>query len=216
MRHRINIVTVWTGERYVIEYVQKMRSMLERHLQMDMGFYCITDRPEEIDWIKIKPPEVLDGWWNKLLLFSDLMPAGPIVYFDLDQIILDDITPMIEQCLLHPIACYADHINYCGVKFGSSFITFLQGSYLPLFSEFWENRDEIQKTEGGDQVWIGKQFEANGIEPFYINEHFPGSIQSYKWDYLKDGLTKETKIINLHGLPKPHNLKTPLILEHWH
>ncbi len=211
---RINILTVWTGDRYSRQYVDKMKSMLERHLKMDMDFYCITDNPDDIGWNKIVPPEPLVGWWSKMWLFSDLMPSGKILYLDLDQLITGDITEILEECLKHKFSAYSDHLNWHGCKFGSAFMLFDSGAHTDIFKAFWPARHELVDYPGGDQAWINQ----TGLLPkvYYLDEHFPGGIiQSYKLDYLPHGLSEHTKLINFHGQPKQHNLKTPLIREYW-
>ena len=56
----------------------------------------------------------------------------------------------------YEIACFGDHIGWKGIKFGSAFMFFLQAKMKWLYNNFIMNIDNNTKTEGGDQVWIGK------------------------------------------------------------
>lgn len=217
MKNPLNVITVKTGNRYTVDYVNKMESMLKRHLDIPFTFHCLTEDPEGLNKSiqVIKPPEVLHGWWNKLYLFSDLMPKGYLLYLDLDQVILGNITEIVQECLGHPFSCYSDHIEWQGEKLGTAFMVFKARSYTSVFDLFYPQRDELKDFPGGDQVWISK----TGLIPkvFYFNEEFEKkTVQSYKFDVVPWGLHSNCKIINFHGLPKPHHVaKSKVVLENW-
>lgn len=214
----LNVITVKVGERYKPEYVTKMRSMLLRHLRIPFEFYCLTEDASGLsdDIGIIEPFPGLEGWWNKMALFSDRMPAGSLLYLDLDQIILGDITGIIEECLKQDFSCYADHIHYQGVKLGTALMTFNSGSFPDIWGKFWVNQEKIQEVyaTGGDQVYLGSSIQ----NPWFMDEHFPGAVQSYKFDILPTGKPPgpEVKLVNFHGRPKPHDLRlVPWVKENW-
>lgn len=208
-----NVFTVKTGERYIPDYVNKMYAMLQRHLRVPFLMHCITENPTDIhyDIEIIPPPEVLHGWWNKMYLFSDIIPAGPTLYLDLDQIILGDITEIIQDCFKHPFACYSDHIEWHGCKFGSGLMTFQAHQHLQIFKDYWPKRYELTNFPGGDQVYLGTQLK----DVYFLDDDCPDAVKSYKFDVIPNGIGENTKIVNFHGLPKPHNLRLPWVLEHW-
>ncbi len=214
----ISIVTVCTGRAYGLEYLDKMHSMLERHLTMPKAFYCVTDRTVVEGWQVITPPEVFCSWWDKLWLYSDCMPAGPLLYLDLDQVITGDITEIVTECLKHPVSCYADHLGWEGVKLGTAFLTFEAGSLKTVFDAFYADKEAIMDrfANGGDQVYVGRQLNPESI--YYFNEHFPsGTVKSYRLDDVETGgIGPETRIVNFHGYPKPADIpEDALIKEHW-
>ena len=204
----LNVVCVKIGSRYGPEYVNKLHSMLSRHLQLPFKLHCLTERrigiTEAVDIIT--PPQVLEGWWNKLYLFSDFMPAGPLLYLDLDQVILGNLTEIVQECLKHAFSCYADHIEWLDCKFGSAFMTFQAGAHRDIYERFQQERPDRQEFPGGDQVWVYQ----TGLLPevFYFNEQWPNAVKSYKFDILPTGKppAPEVKIANFHGLPKPVNV----------
>lgn len=249
----LNVITLRTGNRYGVEYVEKMYSMLSRHLKESFIFWCLSeDLPDlknvwpfnprrslligeiandpELNLSNIPPwdfhkyenrykelpPEIPNGWWGKLMLFSPWMPAGDILYLDLDQIILGDITEIVQECLEHPLSCYSDHISWMDCKFGSAFMTFKSGSLPEIWELFLKERPDKADYPGGDQVWL----EKSGFLPkvFYLNERWPDAVKSYKWDVIPTGKppSKETKIVNFHGRPKMADVRgIPWIKENW-
>lgn len=214
----LNVVTLKTGTAYGAEYPNRMRSMLARHLKLPHLFHCLTDDPRGVKALNVTIPLhfQLPGWWGKLFLFSSLMPPGPLLYLDLDQLILGDITDIVQECLQRPFACYSDHIEWCGVKLGTAFMTLEAHSFSHIFDEFYSDHARImhEYEHGGDQVYLGGKIPPESI--WYFNDHFPpGTVQSYKFDYLENGLSPNCKILNFHGRPKPHELNSPELMEHW-
>ena len=87
---------------YLPEHVYSLQSQIKKHYNKPHKFYCLTDYPDlECEMI----PLILDlpGWWSKIELFRQ---TGNIIYFDLDTVILDDITEFVEY--LHDFSALAD------------------------------------------------------------------------------------------------------------
>lgn len=88
------------GPRYSEQYVHALYRAVQRYAPDDMEFHCLTDydpadfntdiyvRALQHDW---------QGWWSKLELFRPgLFPIGErVLYFDLDTLILRDISTLI-------------------------------------------------------------------------------------------------------------------------
>lgn len=78
---------------YKPQDVQRFERMARRSLP-DCNFRCLTN--VEVPGIEcISLQSRLTGWWPKLELFRDDLPAGRNVYFDLDTLIVDDIGPIV-------------------------------------------------------------------------------------------------------------------------
>ena len=102
----INVACVWVGDKYPIEYVTRLRSMVARHLPLRHRFVCYTDRV--IDCAAARIPYVnvgrvggpWPGWWSKMALFHPLPRGGHrTIYFDLDTVIIGDISPLAEMAI---------------------------------------------------------------------------------------------------------------------
>ena len=215
MQPTLNFMTVCVDS-YPVEYANRTFGMLQRNLQIPFSAYCITDRPaqlrSEISPLTSPIPNV-KGWWNKPLLFSKQMPEGYILYLDLDLIIIDDITNIVQYAIenLREIACYCDAIHWKGSKFSSSMMLFKSGSLSHIYDEFVQAYPDIIDFPGGDQVWTFPMLK----NILYLDEHFPGFKRSLKFELssrhgnqisVPEQLPEELKIIDFHGRPKPHEL----------
>ena len=131
---------------------------------------------------------------------------------------MNDITKVISFAMnnIHnyEIACFGDHIGWKGIKFGSALMFFNQAKMKWLYNNFIINIDNNMKTEGGDQVWIGKHL----TNVLYLENHFSNLVKSLKFDLSQksiDGsklimpanIEKNFMMLNCHGRPKPHQLE---------
>lgn len=74
--------------------------MVTRHLGPGHDFFCVTDDPRGlaagIEVIPL-PGLQLEGWWNKLWLYSSDFPLqGTCLYLDLDIIICQDLAQILD------------------------------------------------------------------------------------------------------------------------
>ena len=99
----INIVCVRVGTKYSIDYVTNLQRMVAKHLPLEHRFICLTDQPERAPGVYCLDVSAwtrygLTGWWAKMLVFAyqeDGHPGGhPTLYFDLDTVIIGDLTPL--------------------------------------------------------------------------------------------------------------------------
>ena len=73
---KYNFACVCYGDKYAVEYVQKLYNMVKRNTTLPINFIVFTDHVKmhkmvEGDIEVRKFPEYdLEGWWNKLQLFS--------------------------------------------------------------------------------------------------------------------------------------------------
>ena len=97
------IVTVLrSGGDYQRIHVEKIRDMVERYVS-EFEFICLTDSPtEEYDRpLKHDWP----GWWAKMEIFN--IP-GPVLFLDLDTIIVDNIDCIIKSLKDQPFVTLRD------------------------------------------------------------------------------------------------------------
>jgi hypothetical protein len=232
MNQKINFVTVCT-ESYTSEYAIKSLSMFSRNYSRAFNSFCITDKKEELqrDYETIDKNKELSGWWNKLSIFGLDLPGEFTVYVDLDLLILNDITHIIDFAVKNlaksrwQISCFGDHIGWHGEKFGSALMIYKQDTLKFLFNEFMENIQDNILTVGGDQLWIGKRL----TDILYLEHKFPNLVKSLKYEIGTENKSTNTwnfpnkipddfSLLNCHGEPKPHQLLAagwPPIKEIW-
>src|SRR5882724_6653850 len=93
----IIVACVRTGERYGMEYVTKLRNMVARHMPRPYRMVCLTDQPERCTDVDIVDVTALDlkGWWAKMALFApEWRGLDPVIYFDLDTVLIGDLAPL--------------------------------------------------------------------------------------------------------------------------
>ena len=93
-----NFACVCYGDKYPVEYVQKLYNMVTRNTTLHINFFVFTDHVKMhkmIDGhinIREFPETDLQGWWNKMQLFHPKVDLpGHTLYMDLDVVITDNI-----------------------------------------------------------------------------------------------------------------------------
>ncbi len=181
----IQVVCVRVGTLYGPEYVEILRDMVDRNLTEDFTFHQITDQPEQIDGVNnIAALPRLEGWWQKLALFSPHMPwaeGDRVIYFDLDVA----ITGRLEGL---PKGIIRDwHLP----GYNSSVMVWDHGEHRDVWERFIPQIKDIHR---GDQDWIT---EVGGWDTFP-----PGMFASYR-SHAIDGPPAGAVAVIFHGEPKP-------------
>jgi hypothetical protein len=177
----------WQGEFrgreriYTPEWVLKLKRMVARHYNQEHRFVCLTNTVVDCETIPLIYN--LPGWWSKMELFSGAL-TGRVVYFDLDLVLLNSITP---------IADYQSGFVICGAfgqpnkehgtvhAYNSSVMSF----DADKAERFWFEFDAESMTDfRGDQDFIA---------------HVDGGLDTFPRDWvrkLRDGEPKEgTKVV---------------------
>lgn len=228
----INLVVVCT-EAYPMVYARKIITRFMQLTSLNCTPYCITDRRSEIDDMATPIPkdnhDVL-GWWNKMQVYSKDMPAGYILYLDLDIVLIQNFDEEIEQAIEYlsntykKVACVSDAIQWMNNKYSSSMMLLESGAMSDLYEHFLKDRDTIMIQQGGDQVWTGRQLQEN--EVLYIDEYYPnlkknlkfhlGQKHFDKW-YFPKTISNQIKMVDCGGRPKPHDITgLDYITKNWH
>lgn len=102
----VNVLCMKWGTRYGPEYVNRLYRGVRRHLQRPHRFVCFTDDTAGleagVEALPLPPLGLPDGHpdqrWRKLaLLGEDLFGlTGTALFLDLDLVIVDDITPLLD------------------------------------------------------------------------------------------------------------------------
>ena len=100
----IDCACVIHSDRYAWEYVDKLYNMITRHLSQPVRFHVYTEptrfvpphmiKHELVTWPGISGPK--KSWWYKMQLFDPRYHAGPLLYFDLDCVLIRSIDWMVD------------------------------------------------------------------------------------------------------------------------
>jgi len=144
---------------FTSEHVNKLVSMLKRHLSMPYEVVCITDDPAGLD-PSVRPIELwkdfahLGGCYRRLKLFSKEMSSliGPrMVSIDLDLIICGDVTPLFSRA--EDFIIWGEHERehpYCGA------LWIMDAGCRPDVWDTFTGKDLPDKKGGTDQAVINK------------------------------------------------------------
>lgn len=222
----MNFACVCYGQKYSLEYVQKLYNMVQRNTTVDHKFYVFTDhvKPHKMleGDINIKQFPMLDlqGWWNKMQLFHPGVLEGTTLYMDLDVVITGNIDCFFTH---EPEADFVgmNDFNPQTKIFNSSVFRFKpEAMKEKLWQPFISDRPKWLKF-AGDQNVI-----SDIIIKYDTTKRFPDAwTQSYKWydrkgqRYHKGKWTfehnGESLVTVFHGQPNPHESTQEWVKKAW-
>lgn len=230
---KITVLCVRFGNRYGREYVERLRNMVGRNLNVPYDFVCLTDDKHPIEGVRsIYQPNAnySKGWWHKVHMFDPNLPlAGRILYFDLDIVIHNNIDKL---ALLDPHKFLGildfNRKFYSNWKYlNSSVMAWNHGEETDIWEQFKKNNQSAMSLQG-DQDWIWKI--ARERIQFWPKKW----IQSYKWEIRsREQLTvvngkrrfreedhsievdPECCVTVFHGDPKPQDVQDKFVVDNW-
>lgn len=210
----ITIACVRTGDRYGIEYVAKLRDMVARHLPIEHRFICLTDQPDKLDGVEMIPVMGLPGWWAKMALFSQSVRGeGKCLYFDLDTVIIGDLTPLAEidaqfaTCANFTRAVKADY----PCRYGSCIMVLADGFGSDIWAAFMAESDRfIKGCKYGDQQAIEQLYP----DAVLLQDVLPEGYLVGRRDFT-DQKPEKAAVMIFAGPHKPHNTPHKWLREAW-
>lgn len=202
-RPDIAVVCVKAGGKYGPEYVNRLYSMVERHLAVPHRFLCLTDDERGLAaGIRVISLEQrgLIGWWHKIGLFKP--PGGledrRLIFLDLDTVILGNIDFLLDY--QGPFAILRDFYRPNG--YGSAVMSIAPGYGRAIWDKLAEHPKLWMAEFAGDQDFI--RMCVDGADLW--QDLYPGKIVSYKVD-CGQGIPADAAVVCFHGEPKPPDLR---------
>ena len=187
------------------EYVERLRSMVARHLiGQPHRFVCLTDAParhgglpaESIHALPTcdKLAQLLTGWWAKLYLFEPGRFSGRVLYLDLDTLIVGPLEPVVAQTGAVKLLDWGwDRDVTAG-----GHLVWDAGEH----AEVWAGAELAPKRYADDQEYLTALGGWNRLPP--------ALLRSYRY-HCKSGPPAGCSVVAFHGRPKPHELGP----DHW-
>jgi hypothetical protein len=224
------------GDAYDWVYVERLYNMLQRNLSGEFRLHVYTEAERPVPAPMIKH-ELTDwgisghrrSWWYKLQLFNTQHHAGPLLYFDLDTVIVDNIDWICNLPLKYFWTVrdfkYLWRPGFQGIN--SSIMRWDTRNFASIFQDFKQkNLSTIIKQFPGDQDYLTQQIGDRHLR--FLDSK---KIQSWRWQ-CKDGgydfkkrcflqpnsgtkIASDTSVLIFHGTPKPKDIKDALIDQHW-
>lgn len=212
------IACVRTGNKYPVDYVYKLKAMVERHLSIHHSFICLTDRPQDlegVETVKISDPDLI-GWWGKMTLFEfSYYSDEQILYFDLDSVICDDILPL--AILKTDFAVCANFTRAAGIdwpcSYGSCVMSIAPGFGEEIYHGFMAKKKEWMDKAGryGDQ----RAIELICPDADLLQDVLPkGFFLGYR--NITEKKPEGCSVVVFAGIHKPHNCEQKWIKDEWH
>lgn len=180
-----------SGGDYDAEYVHRIQAGLKRHTPA-ARMVCLSDCPVPCDRIPLVPGH--GGWWNKVQLFRTPF-AEPVLYVDLDTIIVGDVTPLFDYD--HRFTMISDFYRPALRQSG---VMAFSGDWRQVWQTYAEKTAAITAQFAkwpnlGDGAYIASQ-----VPDDRFDQHFPKDwIQSAKIN----GDRSKAILGCFHGRPRP-------------
>lgn len=210
--------------RYDCNYVNRLRSMVERHLSLPHQIVCATDDPTGIDprvQVVELPSEVcaLGGYWPKLWAFhpdgAKIFGGRRLLMLDLDIVIAGSIDAIAARP--EPFVAWSVVDGKPGF-YNTSVVLMDVGAFPEVWTEFDPDRSVAMLRRAGlealDQDWVSYLINSRGtrwarrgegIEPFQRIRH--------------SRLPDNARIVCFNGARSPAmpelQKECPWIVEHW-
>ena len=223
------------GTAYSWDYVDRLYSMLTRHLSAGVRLHVYTESgravpshmiKHELKDLKVSGPR--KAWWYKLQLFNQKHYRGPLLYFDLDTVITDNIDWITHQSLDYFWAPRDFkrlwRPSHNGIN--SSVMWWDTGKFEDIWQTFrHQDFGIIQRNYPGDQDFLNDVILPSRRR--FLDEQL---IRSWKWECVDGGWNFSKRkhnnpgtgttldgasVLIFHGQPNPADVRDPVILQHW-
>lgn len=185
-----------SGGDYDVEYVFALRRALRKHIPdwKDTRLICLTDLQIPTTLSSLPLRDGLPGWWSKIEAFRII---GPVIYIDLDTIILGSLDPLIvatKSLMGDFIMLKSFNVRE---KWASGIMAW-KGNWSWLYTQFDPRQMAGLKW---DQRYIKGALLRKDVSIRAVQDYQHG-VYSYK-HHCREELPKDASIVCFHGKPRP-------------
>ena len=237
----LNVICMKWGTKYSPEYVNKLYSMVARHLSLPFRFVCFTDDADGIkDGVEIYglpsvqiPNGSPERGWRKLTVFGETVAQlkGRCLFLDLDVVVVGNLD---QFCKIDSTFCLAFDEKKKNSKIGNSSVFLFDAlTHSPVLENFNQNAEEVIKTYRNEQAYLSAVMDKKGVLSFFPEDWCPSfkyhCVHKFPLNFLfAPKIPINSKIILFHGNPEPFDAihgrsrswyrfikKTPWIEKFW-
>jgi hypothetical protein len=158
-------------------YVERLATMVRRHVDRPVRIVCLTDQPNEmpagVEPIAVERPYKCKAWWSKCEVWNAKHGwKGRMLYLDLDVLIVKSLRHIIDYPASFALIPHSG--NFHGAeglavvkRFNSSVMVWDAGTQNHLY-EAWSR--DVTRRLWGDQDWVGERAHDAAVMP---REWFP-------------------------------------------
>ena len=233
----VDVACVIHGRGYDWMYVERLYNMVTRHMPVPIRFHVWTEHDRSVpphmikhcldEWPGVAGPK--QSWWYKMQMFDPRHHAGDLLYFDLDVVIVADLSWIVQELtdsfwILRDFR-YLQNPRVCAVN--SSLMWWNVTGYQQVWTEFSQRPiQDVMRSYHGDQDFIN-----SAVAPTRRKLFDQQRVQSWRWQAHEGGwdfrarrprtpgtgtqLHDAVSVLVFHGRPKPHQIQDPVIMQHW-
>lgn len=202
---------------YDATWVEKLNNSIARNLTIPYRFVALSDCEVPCDRIPLDSTGA--GWWAKIQLFKPNNFKGPVLFFDLDTLILNSLDEMVTRLLKQQnFVMWKDN----DFNISSSAIMYWNGDYSHIYDTYIEDPDKWEKLYSLENQTssrqVGDQALVSNIQPHvFINDLVPnGWIRVVSKHDSRIDFSDTRILIFRKAKHKPSNLPNhPVVKEHW-
>lgn len=233
----VHCACVIHGNVYTWDYVQRLYNMIQRNLSRPFQLHVYTEPERSVPdpfvkhsleiWPGFEGPK--KAWWYKIQVFNPAHHSGPLLYFDLDTVIVDNIDWITNLSSRYFWAI--KEFKYLWRPTINTVNSSVMWWDTKNFSYVWQ--DFVQKN----MVYLARQYRG---DQDYISAKIPQKqrrffdverIWSWRWQALDGGynfkrrtsnapgtgtkIDSQCSVLIFHGQPKPHQVSDPMITQNW-
>ena len=209
----LNVICVLrSGGIYTQEWVRKLKDGCERNLPKHI-FTCLSDVPVPCNRIPLKHD--WPSWWAKVEMFRKGVIEDETLYLDLDTVLVGKVEILRNGVDFAMLQSFWKHDAVgSGVMYfsGENVPTHIYDKFAKQPKAYIEHHN--RNADGvyvGDQAFISDCLGQENIPR--INDYLPG-IKSYKL-HCHRRLPKDASIVCFHGQPRPTDVHTDWMKQHW-
>lgn len=187
-----------TGGDYEPAHVQALRDGVARNLRAPHRFVCLTDHPR-VGGDTLPLRMGWPGWWSKIELFDGRL-RGPVVYADLDTIVVGALDDMV---LGHQFTVLTNF--WAEDRIGSGLMAW-SVDLRSIFDKFCEAPDQHIATYRTTERWGDQGFVRfnSPVELGRWQAKHPGKVVSFKRDVRRAKVVPAAaRVVCFHGPPRP-------------
>ena len=215
-----NVVCLYWGNKYKVEYVKILYNMVQRHLTIPHKFIIYTEHVKMKKLVKGDNVEVrkipfhdYQGWWNKLTLFSpEANLKGDSLYFDLDVVITDNIDSFFTHEKDTKVVLMRD-FNPTTKSFNSSIMRFNNEIMTPyVWKPYLKEKKKFNRMQGDQNVitdcmkQVPEMFKCFPYEWTFSAKWYDRASPRFKRSKWTFKQYPGAKVAVFHGKPDPLQL----------
>lgn len=203
-----------SGGSYFPRYVRALRDAVARHLRVPHRFVCLTD-DERVPCERVPLIHDWPRFYAKIELFRPGLFEGPVLYLDLDTLVVGDIGDFARVAAERDFTAASD--PWLGI-FNSSIMGWsIDCSFVyhrfRRFPAWWQHRFRHEGRRYGDQGFTEETLRLRGVAHGVFDQLLPGQIASYRHCAV-GGPPPDARICTMMTRPKPHETDD-WVPEHW-